>query len=56
MLRSALITVSGLVALLTPLFLWIAWSQWLFWLVIATGCAAMLIICFVIWLLPDGDA
>jgi hypothetical protein len=56
MLRDVLMTIGGLVALLTPLLLWIAWSQWLFWLVIATGCAAMVIIYFVIWISPDGRA
>jgi hypothetical protein len=56
MLRDVLMTIGGLVALLTPLLLWIAWSQWLFWLVIATGCAALLIIYLVIWIAPDGRA
>jgi hypothetical protein len=39
--RSILITACGLVALFTPLLLWLAWSQWAFWLIIATGCAAL---------------
>lgn len=53
MLRSILITACGLVALFTPLFLWVAWSQWAFWLIIATGCAALLIIYVLIWSSPD---
>jgi hypothetical protein len=52
-MRSALITVCGLIALFTPLLLWTAWSQWMFWLIIATGCAALLIIYFLIWSSPD---
>jgi hypothetical protein len=42
--RSALITVCGLVALFTPLALWVAWSPWMFWLIIACGCAALITI------------
>jgi hypothetical protein len=52
-LRSILITVAGLVALFTPLLLWMAWSQWMFWLVIASGCAALLLIYVLIWSSPD---
>jgi hypothetical protein len=42
--RSALITVCGLMALFTPLALWVAWSPWMFWLIIACGCAALITI------------
>jgi hypothetical protein len=52
-LHSILITACGLLALLTPLFLWVAWSQWAFWLIIAGGCAALLIIYVLIWTSPD---
>lgn len=48
-----LITACGLVALVTPLFLWVAWSPWLFWLALATGCAALLIVYVLIWSSPD---
>jgi hypothetical protein len=51
--RSILITACGLVALFTPLFLWVAWSQWAFWLIIACGCAALLVIYVLIWTAPD---
>jgi hypothetical protein len=53
--RGALITVCGLVALLTPLLLWVAWSPQTFWLVTASGCAALLIIYVIIWTSPDED-
>ena len=54
-LHSILITACGLAVLFTPLFLWVAWSQWAFWLIIAAGCAALLIIYVLIWTSPDGD-
>jgi hypothetical protein len=47
-MRSALITFCGLVALFTPLFLWVAWSPWMFWLGLACGCSALLIISLVL--------
>ena len=53
LVRSILITACGLVALFTPLFLWVAWSQWAFWLIIACGCAALLVIYVLIWTAPD---
>ena len=52
-LRSALITFCGLVALFTPLALWVAWSQWVFWLIIACGCGALVIIYLVLEYSPD---
>lgn len=52
-LHSILITVCGLVALFTPLLLWLAWSPWAFWLCMAAGCAALLIIYGLIWSSPD---
>jgi hypothetical protein len=51
--RGVLITVCGLIALVTPLLLWLAWSKEMFWLVIALGCAALLIICALVWSSPD---
>ncbi len=53
LVRSALITFCGLVALFTPLALWVAWSQWAFWLIIACGCAALVIIYLVLEHSPD---
>jgi hypothetical protein len=53
-LRSILITACGLVALFTPLLLWLAWSTTAFWLVIAAGCAAILMIYVLIASAPDG--
>ena len=51
--RSALITFCGLVALFTPLALWVAWSQWMFWLIIACGCGALLTIYLILTYSPD---
>jgi hypothetical protein len=53
LVRGALITVCGLIALVTPLLLWLAWSKQTFWLVLALGCAALLIIYALIWSSPD---
>jgi hypothetical protein len=53
LVRGALITVCGLIALGTPLLLWLAWSKAMFWLVLALGCAALLIIYALIWSSPD---
>jgi hypothetical protein len=55
LIRGILITVCGLVALLTPLLLWTAWSPRMFWLIIASGCAALLILYVLIWTSRDGD-
>jgi hypothetical protein len=53
LVRGALITVCGLFALFTPLLLWLAWSKQTFWLVLALGCIALLIIYALIWSSPD---
>ena len=52
-MRGALITVCGLFALVTPLLLWLAWSKETFWLTMALGCIALLIIYALIWSSPD---
>ena len=43
-LREALITVCGLIALISPVVLWTAWSTTVFYAVLAAGCGAILII------------
>jgi hypothetical protein len=43
-LRNIAITVCGLIALVSPLLLWTAWSRPMFWLIIGVGCAAILAI------------
>jgi hypothetical protein len=53
LVRGVLITVCGLFALFTPLLLWLAWSKAMFWLVMAGGCTALLIIYVLIWSSPD---
>jgi hypothetical protein len=55
LIRGTLITVCGLVALFTPLLLWTAWSPRMFWLIIASGCAALLILYLLIWTSRNGD-
>jgi hypothetical protein len=52
-LRSVLSTACGLVAVFTPLLLWLAWSKIAFWSIIATGCAALLIVYVLIAAAPD---
>jgi hypothetical protein len=43
-LRDVAITVLGLIALLTPLLLWLAWSRTMFWLILAVGCGTVIAI------------
>jgi hypothetical protein len=43
-LRRIAIAVFALIALVTPLLLWVAWSRPVFWLIIAVGCGAILAI------------
>jgi hypothetical protein len=45
--RHRIITGLGLVTLVCPLLLWIAWSKTVFWAVIAAACGSILLI----WLL-----
>ena len=42
MIWNIAVTVCGLVALMTPLLLWVAWSRPVFWLIILVACAAIL--------------
>lgn len=48
-LRNGAITVCGLVALTSPLLLWMAWSTTTFWLVLAAGCGAIVVIYLLVW-------
>jgi hypothetical protein len=41
-IRDLAITVCGLIALMSPLVLWTAWSRPMFWLIIVVGCGAIL--------------
>ena len=52
-LREAAITVCGLIALISPVVLWTAWSTPAFYAVLAVGCGSILIIYLLIVLLPD---
>ena len=54
-LREALITLCGLIALITPVVLWTAWSTTAFYAVLAAGCGAVLLACLLIALSPDED-
>ena len=53
MIRHIAITVCGLIALVTPLLLWTAWSRPMFWFIIAVGCAAILAIFLLVRWRPD---
>ncbi len=55
LLRETLITISGLVALITPVVLWSAWSLEVFMAVLAGGCAAILCAWLLIVSAPDDD-
>ena len=54
-LRHTCITICGLVALATPLALWLAWSKAMFYLVLVFGCSAVLIIYLLFEYYPDDD-
>jgi hypothetical protein len=54
-LREAAITVCGLIALISPVVLWTAWSKTVFYAVLAAGCGSILIIYLLIALSPDED-
>ena len=54
-LREALITICGLIALITPVVLWTAWSTTAFYAVLAAGCGAILAIYLLIALSADED-
>jgi hypothetical protein len=54
-LREAAITVCGLVALISPVVLWTAWSKPVFYAVLAAGCGAILIIYLLVVLSPDEE-
>lgn len=52
-LREAVITVCGLIALISPVVLWTAWSPTIFYAVIAVGCGSILTIYLLISLGSD---
>ena len=54
-LREALITICGLIALISPVVLWTAWSTTVYYAVLAVGCGAILIIYLLIAWSPDED-
>ena len=54
-LREAVITICGLIALVSPVVLWTAWSTTVFYAVLAAGCGAVLIIYLLIAFSPDED-
>jgi peptidoglycan/LPS O-acetylase OafA/YrhL len=54
-LREAAITVCGLIALISPVVLWTAWSTTVFYAVLAAGCGAILIIYLLVTWSPDED-
>lgn len=48
-LRDTGIIVCGLIALVTPVLLWIAWSKPVFWAVLMLGCSAILMLTILVW-------
>jgi hypothetical protein len=53
LLYEALVAICGLVALISPVVLWSAWSPTVFMAVLATGCAAILLAYVLILSAPD---
>ena len=54
-LHEGLITICGLVALISPVVLWTAWSITMFKATLVVGLAAILIIYLLIEVAPDDD-
>jgi hypothetical protein len=54
-LREAVITICGLIALISPVVLWTAWSTTAFYAVLAAGCGAVLLIYLLIEFSSDED-
>jgi hypothetical protein len=52
-LRHNCISVCGMVVLFTPLLLWIAWSKAVFYMVLASGGCAVIIIWLLVRFAPD---
>jgi hypothetical protein len=52
-LRNIAITGCGLIALVAPLFLWLAWNKAVFWVVLAVACGAVAAIFLLIRLSPE---
>ncbi len=53
LLHEALVAICGLVALISPVVLWSAWSPAVFMAVLASGCAAILVAYLLILSAPD---
>lgn len=53
--RQSAISAFGLVALISPLFLWATWSPLSFRIVLYGGVAAVVLIYLLIWSSPDDD-
>jgi peptidoglycan/LPS O-acetylase OafA/YrhL len=54
-LHEGLITICGLVALISPVVLWTAWSTTMFRAVLVVGLAAILMIYLLVELTPDDN-
>lgn len=52
---NALLTICGLIVLVTPLALWVAWTKQIFFAVLGGGLIAFFIALAVIATAPDGD-
>lgn len=52
-LRNFAITVCGLIALFSPLFLWMAWDRAVFWVVLAVGCGAVVAVFLLVRMSPE---
>ncbi len=48
-LRDTGIMICGLLALVTPVLLWTAWSKPVFWAVLVLGCGAILALTLLVW-------
>lgn len=52
-LRQRCISICGVIALISPLMLWMSWSPTVFWTVLTVWITALAIIFALIWSSPD---
>ncbi len=51
--RQGLVTLGGLVALATPVLLWISWSITVFYWVLGVGVGGVVLVVAVVWFSPE---
>ena len=52
-MRQRCISICGVIALISPLLLWLSWSKLVFWTVLSIWVCALAIVMALIWSSPD---